>query len=404
MSLTTKFFILALLAKHCLALVLRDSVLQRMRSNTTESELSAASGTKTDWSYDWMGVVKRFRGDDQPCDTSQQCVGTQPTDTVFKCNCKPGSEERSACSSPKAWHDCQWPRTHDWVSIGQGPFFDISRAAPGGHLIGIADLPAAELLQEGVVVLTDLDDTVVCSGGPPAGIDRTCNGTKKKDLYPGVVEFYYAMSLGSNRHAHWGRTRVSEIVPFSARPHEMKFAMAVKKCTSIDLVMRQRICGCGGEAPCFQADSMACTCFGMNVDDAQYGSFKDLVGFVASNFNRMGETKARNWMYFKKKLAKPAVFVGDNGQGDLVAAQMMLIQSQSLPCKPSDCRGRVVAAFIHDVADECSQPECREAWALHNIFFFANYKEAAEKAAEVGLIPKPAHVQKVADAVDAAVQ
>ncbi|CAK9021286.1 Uncharacterized protein SCF082_LOCUS15276 [Durusdinium trenchii] len=81
------------------------------------------------------------------------------------------------------------------------------------------------------------------------------------------------------------------------------------------------------------------------------------------------------------------VFFGDNGQGDLLAAELLATQ-------PESC-DNVRASFIHDVLSpetagmmlSSFDEDQREAlWEKHNIVFFKTYVEAGRRAFELGLI------------------
>jgi len=70
-------------------------------------------------------------------------------------------------------------------------------------------------------ILSDVDDTVTCSGGSwPAGVGSSF---PKKALYPGVLAFYRELDLGSAGSEDWDSTsRVGNLVFLSARPHVYK--------------------------------------------------------------------------------------------------------------------------------------------------------------------------------------
>lgn len=72
-------------------------------------------------------------------------------------------------------------------------------------------------------ILSDVDDTLSCSGGSyPAGIDTSY---PKKALYPGVLAFYRELDLGCNGPDIWNPDRVGNLVFLSARPHVYKDAL-----------------------------------------------------------------------------------------------------------------------------------------------------------------------------------
>merc|ERR1712038_771609 len=69
-------------------------------------------------------------------------------------------------------------------------------------------------------VLSDVDDTLTCSGGSyPSGIDKRYG---KKVVYPGVLGFYRELDLGTEGPKEWPRHTVGNLVFLSARPHVYK--------------------------------------------------------------------------------------------------------------------------------------------------------------------------------------
>jgi hypothetical protein len=72
-------------------------------------------------------------------------------------------------------------------------------------------------------ILSDVDDTLSCSGGSyPAGLDTSY---PKKALYPGVLAFYRELDLGCTGPDLWNPDRVGNLVFLSARPHVYKDAL-----------------------------------------------------------------------------------------------------------------------------------------------------------------------------------
>eukprot|EP01031_Cornospumella_fuschlensis_P053288 gene53288-65085_t len=69
-------------------------------------------------------------------------------------------------------------------------------------------------------ILSDVDDTLSCSGGSwPAGMDTSY---PKKAIYPGVMAFYRELDLGINGDEEWDDARIGNLVFLSARPHVYK--------------------------------------------------------------------------------------------------------------------------------------------------------------------------------------
>jgi len=280
-----------------------------------------------------------------------------------------------------------WPQTKDFKDVGQQPFVWAAQ-----------ELRVDQLRKEkiGVRVMTDLDDTLFCSGGGriSGGIDAVCAGTTKHGLYPKVAEFYYSLSLGFRADVTWGVTSAPGAIPFSARPSPLVAAaeavgrnFGVGHCGPKDFMVRERVCGCPSEVACKSRErNPKCSCFGIATELAHYGRLGNMTDVWNDDFTDMGYTKFNNWAMSqsRSKFDSPMVFVGDNGQGDLLAAQMMLAASFELP--DSWC-GQVIAAFIHDVADACDEG-CKDAWAEQNIFIFSNYTEATQKAKQIRLLPE----------------
>jgi hypothetical protein len=69
-------------------------------------------------------------------------------------------------------------------------------------------------------VLSDVDDTLTCSGGSyPSGIDRRYG---KKVMYPDVLGFYRELDLGTDGPDEWPEHTAGNLVFLSARPHVYK--------------------------------------------------------------------------------------------------------------------------------------------------------------------------------------
>jgi hypothetical protein len=69
-------------------------------------------------------------------------------------------------------------------------------------------------------ILSDVDDTLTCSGGSyPAGIDKRYG---KKVVYPGVIGLYRELDLGTTGPEEFPPNTVGNLVFLSARPHLYK--------------------------------------------------------------------------------------------------------------------------------------------------------------------------------------
>lgn len=204
-------------------------------------------------------------------------------------------------------------------------------------------------------VLSDVDDTLYCSGGSyPAGIDRSYG---KKVVYPGVLAFYRELDLGTQGPEEWPDNRVGNLVFLSARPHVYKdisekinFAKFEKLRTSGLHTIPSLLTG----------------------DLSSGGSY-----IVRNDFEPLAKKKYDNFKRYVSIYPEYThIFVCDNGQGDVRAAEMMFDNF------PYEFDGQGV--YVHKV-----QPMCKtygykpDIWANKGFrpYFFRTYPEAALHAA-----------------------
>eukprot|EP00559_Dactyliosolen_fragilissimus_P009235 CAMPEP_0184873154 /NCGR_PEP_ID=MMETSP0580-20130426/41671_1 /TAXON_ID=1118495 /ORGANISM="Dactyliosolen fragilissimus" /LENGTH=1172 /DNA_ID=CAMNT_0027376021 /DNA_START=539 /DNA_END=4057 /DNA_ORIENTATION=- len=205
-------------------------------------------------------------------------------------------------------------------------------------------------------VLSDVDDTLTCSGGSyPAGIDKRYG---KKVVYPGVLAFYRELDLGINGHEEWPANTVGNLVFLSARPHVYKDMSERRNFKKFDtLVNGAGDDGRGGmhAVPTLLAGDIA--------------SGREFV--ITNDFEPLAKKKFDNFKnYISIYPEFRHVFICDNGQGDVRAAQMMH------QCSPS----HLEALYIHKVQpiDKTYKYEPNR-WKGHRNkpFFFSTYPEAA---------------------------
>lgn len=271
---------------------------------------------------------------------------------------------------------------YDGVYPGEGMFVDVPPFNPSTNTGGL-------------VVMTDKDDTIECSGGGVAGVDQICAGTSSKNEYPGVAEFYLALARGTTDRV----TGVRKPIAFSARPDLFGWAPEVDYPHFAEVGLAHGVASWGIEPIAQSGDIVD---FGDAIVQKVGSMETDL-----TRFDGMAYTKYWNWKTNGATAVRAAaVFVGDNGQGDAVAAQMMLKRSQGI----SDSAGAVKAAFIHDIKNGGSPvcvnsaaqphrgpPDCVDQWARRGIFVFDTYLNAASTALKMGLI-SPAGCQSVCNA------
>jgi hypothetical protein len=208
-------------------------------------------------------------------------------------------------------------------------------------------------------VLSDVDDTLYCSGGSyPAGVDKRY---PKKTVYPGVLAFYRELDLGTQGPEEWLDDRIGNLVFLSARPHLYKdisekanFAKFEKLRTRGD-DGRQRL----HTTPSLLAgDLTSGTHFMVNND------YEPLAIKKFDNFRR----------YVSIYPEYQHVFVCDNGQGDVRAGEMMF---DGFPYE-------FEALYVHEVQDiSRTHGYAPKRWREKEFqpFFFRSYPEAALHAA-----------------------
>ncbi|KDO35265.1 hypothetical protein SPRG_00111 [Saprolegnia parasitica CBS 223.65] len=144
-------------------------------------------------------------------------------------------------------------------------------------------------------VLSDVDDTLYSSGGFfPAGMDTRY---PRHAMYPGVLAFYRQLDLGQSGPVHWEQGRVGNLAFLSARPH----------------VYKDKFKGFYDHYGMHTLPSMLA------------GSMTSGYDFmVKGDLEPMAQKKFENFCeYYSIYPEYKHVFIGDNGQGDVRAAQLI---------------------------------------------------------------------------------
>jgi len=273
------------------------------------------------------------------------------------------------CKDIDNWGDCEWA---NWNDDGYGDWNYDRDETPGTNGI-YSHVPTVSPPTQtgGFAVISDVDDTMECSGGFPGGADSICLGTEVGEMYPGVAQFQLALARGPR-----DATSIRKVAPLSARAEELRLFLAMRENSTEDIAYRTA------------AEAVGIQGWGLDVDNAMYGSLFDLTDIVhlrgteLTRYINFGYRKYKNWKSVGDNWGQGVIFVGDNGQGDAVAAQMMVRRSEGL----SDQQGAVRATFIHDVLRRCTSSACRDTWASHGVHLFEHYAHAAGLAAKMGLI------------------
>jgi hypothetical protein len=205
-------------------------------------------------------------------------------------------------------------------------------------------------------VLSDVDDTLYSSGGRyPAGLDTRY---PRHTLYPGVLPFYRELDMGTVGPDDWTDDRVGNLVFLSARPHVYK-DVSEKKSYAKFAALHEKM--------------------GMHTLPTMLaGNLKSGRAFMwQGDLEPMALKKFENFSEFYQLYPEfKHVFVGDNGQGDVRAAE--LIVEKFGP-------DALEAGFFQRVQPmekmfNYHSKEDLEHWQKMNIIFFDTYVGAAVEA------------------------
>jgi hypothetical protein len=169
-------------------------------------------------------------------------------------------------------------------------------------------------------VLSDVDDTLMCSGGSyPAGVDKSY---PKKSIYPGIIAFYRELDIGTTGSKIWQK---GNLVFLSARPHLYKDVSEATSYKKFKMLQEKHNLH---TSPTLLAGA---------VDSGTI--------FIAKNtMEPLAQTKCRKFKeYLLLYPEYDCVFIGDNGQGDVRTAEMLFepLRKESIPVSsPSKCKDK----------------------------------------------------------------
>lgn len=248
--------------------------------------------------------------------------------------------------------------TGDYFNLHKLIYSDL-REPVRSELISYLQKKALELRNAGqavgVKILSDIDDTVLCSGGSfPAGCDKRL---PKKMLYPGFATFLRELDCSFT-----ASEPCSNVVFLSARPHIYKDISEQKTFRTVQQLFQQAVLHTipsllsGSLRIGFGAVVKRCFCHSDAWEDV--GRFKHTVFQEYASLYREYDF----------------IFCGDNGQGDLLAGQLMMEGPEE---------DRPIAILIHQVVDleksltlEEKEPNTA-ALATQGIFLHRTYVGAA---------------------------
>lgn len=212
-------------------------------------------------------------------------------------------------------------------------------------------------------VLSDVDDTLYCSGGMyPAGVDKRF---PKKTVYPGVLGFYRELDIGTRGPEEWKENGVGNLVFLSARPHLYKDISEKANFAKFEKLRTRRDDGRQG------LHTMPSLLAGDLTSGSQFlyqNDFEPLAKKKFDNFRR----------YVSIYPEYQHVFVCDNGQGDVRAGELMW---DAFPYE-------FEMLFVHVVQDiKQTYGYAPKRWNdkefKGRVVFFRNYVEAALRAASM---------------------
>ncbi|RLN02943.1 hypothetical protein BBJ28_00000928 [Nothophytophthora sp. Chile5] len=205
-------------------------------------------------------------------------------------------------------------------------------------------------------VLSDVDDTLYSSGGRyPAGLDTRY---PRHALYPGVLPFYRELDMGTTGPDEWTDERVGNLVFLSARPHVYKDVSEKKsyaKFAALHEMMGMHTLP---------------TMLAGNLKSGRAFMWQgDLEPMAQKKFENFGE-------YYQLYPEFKHVFVGDNGQGDVRAAEL-IIEKYGPDALEVGFFQRVQP--LEKMYNYHSKEDL-ERWRKMNIVFFDTYVGAALEA------------------------
>lgn len=216
--------------------------------------------------------------------------------------------------------------TGDYFNLHKLIYSDL-REPVRSELISYLQKQALELRNAGaavgVKILSDIDDTVLCSGGTfPAGCDKRL---PKKMLYPGFATFLRELDCSFT-----ASEPCSNVVFLSARPHIYKDISEQKTFRTVQQLFQQAVLH---TIPSLLSGSLRIG-FGAVVKRlfCHSDAWEDVGRFKNTVFQEYA------CLYREYDF----IFCGDNGQGDLLAGQLMMEGPEE---------DRPIAILIHQVVD-----------------------------------------------------
>lgn len=210
-------------------------------------------------------------------------------------------------------------------------------------------------------IISDVDDTLSCCGGSwPAGMDASY---PKKSIYPGVIAFYRELDLGTAGPDQLDTIRPGNLVFLSARPHVYKDVSESATYTKLRLLQENR---------------------GLHTSPTLLAGDLDTGGkfLISKDSEPLAQKKYDNFREFLTLYPEfTCIFIGDNGQGDVRAAEMVM--------NNKEIASNLQRSYIHAIQPlskmHVASPNM-QTYANPNVCYFNSYVDAALDAYKNQLI------------------
>ena len=210
-------------------------------------------------------------------------------------------------------------------------------------------------------ILSDVDDTLLCSANSyPSGIDVRF---PSKAIYPGVLAFYRELDIGTSGSDSWDDSRVGNLVFISARPHVYKDVMENYSYEKFKTLQARRGLYTSPSLLAGNLDSGSQMLLRDSMEPLAQKKFQNLTEYVG--------------LYPEYQ----CIFIGDNGQGDVRAAELCLNSNRI--CE------NIERVYIHRVQPLHLTHATDTAFKSHGAprtCFFESYVDASLDAFKHGLI------------------
>eukprot|EP00929_Paragymnodinium_shiwhaense_P065384 TRINITY_DN32784_c0_g1_i1.p1 TRINITY_DN32784_c0_g1~~TRINITY_DN32784_c0_g1_i1.p1 ORF type:complete len:775 (+),score=184.35 TRINITY_DN32784_c0_g1_i1:122-2446(+) len=271
----------------------------------------------------------------------------------------------------------------DYHNLYKLIYHDINDRSIRQQVLEHLRVQSAELRRElggrvGLKVLSDIDDTVLCSGGQfPKGVDARF---PRRIVYPGCLSLFKALDQASGDLQPG--TASCNFVFLSARPHLYKDMAEGQSYNMLEQLLR----------------SASLKSMPTLLPGKKRKGLAALMAFPClkrSAWRPVGDRKHETYVKFRALYEEyDYLFLGDNGQGDLWSGQQMVgvapaspTSARAGPETPEPCQASMLAVLIHDVLKEekclaLENPEERgHEWRARleeqHLFFFKTYVGAA---------------------------